>query len=128
MTIHPDYTIIPSRNKIASAKLLADLLGVSWTETGVGPFSPVFVNDGLTLDFIDTDEDFLIYHFCFRVGQDEFDSILARIKAAGIKYRSTVRAPDDMQIDPQFGNTHWNELDGHQSEMPTVSYARPPRL
>ena len=46
MTIHLDHTIIPSRNKIASAKLLAELLGVSWAETGVGPFSPVFVNDG----------------------------------------------------------------------------------
>ena len=89
---------MPSRNKIASAKRLAELLGVSWAETGIGPFSPVFVNDGLTLDFIDTDEDFPIYHFCFRVEQKEFDSILARIKAAGIKYRST------------------------------VSYARPPRL
>ena len=82
MTIHLDHTIIPSRNKIASAKLLAEQLGVSWAGTGVGPFSPVFVNDGLTLDFIDMDEDFPMYHLCFRVAQNEFDSILARIKQA----------------------------------------------
>ena len=82
MTIHLDHTIIPSRNKIASAKLLAQLLGVSWAETGFGPFAPVFVNDGLTLDFIDTDEDFPMHHLCFRVAQNEFDSILARIKQA----------------------------------------------
>jgi hypothetical protein len=30
MTIHLDHLMIPSRNKIASAKLLADLLGVPW--------------------------------------------------------------------------------------------------
>ena len=83
--------------------------------------------DGLTLDFQDTDEQFPVYHFCFRVRQEEFDSILGRIKAAGIKYRSTVRGPVDMQIDPQYGNIYWNEPDGHQWEILTVSYARQTR-
>jgi hypothetical protein len=127
MTIHLDHTIVPSRSKIASAKLLAELLGVAWAETGAGPFSPVYVNDGLTLDFIETDEPFPVYHFCFRVGQAEFDAILGRIKAAGIKYRSTVRGPVDMQIGAEYGNIYWNEPDGHQWEMLTVSYARPAR-
>ena len=127
MTIHLDHTIVPSRNQTASAKRLAELLGVPWAETGAGPFSPVYVNDGLTFDFIETEEDFPIYHFCFRVGQEDFDSILGRIKAAGIKYRSTVRGPEDMQVSTQFGGrlTYWNEPDGHQWEMLTVSYARP---
>ena len=58
MTIHLDHTIVPARHKIASARRLAELLGVPWAESGPGPFAPVFVNDGLTLDFIETDEDF----------------------------------------------------------------------
>lgn len=127
MTIHLDHVIVPSRNQVASANLLAELLGVPWAEAGIGPFSPVYVNDGLTLDFQETDEQFPIYHFCFRVGQEEFNAILGRIQAAGIKYRSTVRGPVDMQIDAQFGNIYWNEPDGHQWEMLTVSYARPRR-
>lgn len=124
MTIHLDHTIVPSRNRIASAKLLAELLGVPWAATGAGPFSPVYVNDGLTLDFQDTDEQFPIYHFCFRVNQADFDGILARIKAAGIKYRSTVGGTVDMRVDPHYGNVCWNEPDGHQWEMLMVSYAR----
>ncbi len=129
MTIQLDHTIVPSRNKVVAAKLLAELLGVAWAESGVGPFAPVYVNDGLTLDFIDTAEDFPIYHFCFRVSQQEFDSILGRIKSAGIQYRSMVRGPMDMQISTQFGGSgiYWNEPDGHQWEMLTVSYARPAR-
>ena len=126
MTIHLDHAIVPSRNKVASAKLLAELLAVPWAETGAGPFAPVYINDGLTLDFIETDEHFPIYHFCFRVEQEEFNSILGRIKVAGIKYRSTVRAPVDMQVNKQLGNVYWNEPDGHQWEILTVSYARPP--
>jgi hypothetical protein len=129
MTIHLDHFIVSSRNKAASAKLLAELLGIQWSETGPGPFAAVYINDGLTLDFIDTDEDFPVEHFCFRVTEREFDAILGRINAAGIKYRSTVRGPVDMQIDTQFGGRgiYWNEPDGHQWEMLTVSYARTPR-
>lgn len=125
MTVELDHVIVPSRTKVASAKLLAEILGVRWAETGVGPFSPVYVNEGLTLDFIETDEQFPIYHFCFRVGPEEFDAILGRLRAAGIKYRSTVRGPVDMKVDQQYGNVYWNEPDGHQWEMLTVSYARP---
>ncbi len=126
MTIQLDHTIVPSRNQIASAKLLAELLGVPWAESSIGPFSPVYVNDGLTLDFIETDQHFPIYHFCFRVDEKEFDSILARITAAGIKYRSTVRGAADMQVSTQFGGRmiYWNVPDGHQWEILTVSYAR----
>lgn len=129
MSIELDHTIVPSHHKLASAQRLAELLGVEWGVASAGPFAAVYVNDGLTLDFIDTDEDFPIYHFCFRVRQADFDAILGRIQAAGIPYRSTVRGPMDMQISTEFGGNslYWNEPDGHQWEMLTVSYARPPR-
>jgi hypothetical protein len=69
------------------------------------------------------------YHFCFRVSQEEFESILGRINAAGIEYRSNVHGPTDMQINTQYGGSivYWNEPDGHQWEILTVSYARPPK-
>lgn len=126
MIIELDHTIVPSHSQVKSAKPLAELLGVSWAERSVGPFSPVYINCGLMLDFQETDEDFPIYHFCFRVTEDEFDAILERIKAAGIKYRSALRGSMDMQINTEFGGRmiYWNEPDGHQWEMLTVSYAR----
>ena len=128
MTIELDHVIVSARNQRASAKRLAELLGVAWAESGIGPFSPVYVNDGLTLDFIDDDGPFPIQHFCFRVDEEEFDAILLRIQAAAIKYRSTVRGPEDMQVNTHYGGrlVYWNEPDGHQWEMLTVSYARAP--
>ena len=126
MTIQLDHTIVPSRSRDASAKLLAELLGVACGPAREGPFFAVYVNEGLTLDFIETDEPFPIYHFCFRVDDAEFNRILGRIQAAGIKYRSTVRGPVDMQINTHYGGSmvYWNEPDGHQWEILTVSYAR----
>ncbi len=127
MTIHLDHLMVPSRNKLAAAKLLADLLGVAWSETGVGPFAPVYVSDGLTLDFDQWAAEALpLIHICFRVSDDEFDAILERIKAAGIAFRSSVHGPVDLQIDTLHGGriVYWNEPDGHQWELLTVSYAR----
>ena len=127
MPIELDHTIVPSRHKVASAKRLAELLGVPWAESGLGPFSPVYVNEGLTLDFVETAEPFPIYHFCFRVSRKDFDAILGRIQAAGIPYRSTPHGPVDMKVDLQYGNVYWSEPDGHTWEILTVSYARQSR-
>jgi hypothetical protein len=88
MAIELDHVIVSSRSKVASARQLAELLGVGWSATAIGPFAAVFVNDGLTLDFFETDESFPVEHFCFRVAPADFDAILARIQAAGIAYRS----------------------------------------
>ena len=104
--------------------MLGELLGVPWAAQGLGPFAPVYLNDGLTLDFFETSEPFPVEHFCFRVSPSEFEEILARIRAAGIAYRSSVHGPVDMQVNAEYGNFYWNEPDGHQWELLTVSYAR----
>ena len=126
MKVELDHTIVPSRDKVAAARMLGELLGVPWAPSGLGPFAPVYVNDGLTLDFIDTDEAFPVYHFCFRVGPADFDAILERIRSAGIAFRSDAHGPVDMKVHPHYGNVYWDVPDGHAWEILTVSYARPP--
>jgi catechol 2,3-dioxygenase-like lactoylglutathione lyase family enzyme len=129
MAVQLDHFIVPCRDRVASAKQLAGLLGVPWEETALGGFSPVYLNDGLTLDFQQTDEPYPAAHYCFRVGQDDFDAILARIRHAGIAYRSRVGSPVDMQSNHDYGGemVYWNVPDGHQWEVLTVSYARHPQ-
>lgn len=124
MPIHLDHLMVPSRNRVAAARLLANVLGVPWAETGIGRFSPVYVSDGLTLDFDQREEPFPVEHYCFRVSQEEFDAILGRIKAAGMKYRSTPHGPVDMKINREEGGSiaYWSEPDGHVWEILTVSY------
>lgn len=126
MAIELDHFIVSARDKVAAARLLGELLGVPWAPSGIGPFAPVYLNEGLTLDFIDTDEDFPVEHFCFRVSEAAFDAILGRIRAAGIEYRSSVRGPMDGKVSTDFGGrgVYWNQPEGHQWEMLTVSYAR----
>jgi catechol 2,3-dioxygenase-like lactoylglutathione lyase family enzyme len=125
MAIRLDHVIVPSRDQRRGARFLAGLLDVPWAEAQ-GSFSPVYVNDSLTLDFADRDR-FEGHHFCFHVSDADFEAIFARIQAAAIPYRSRPRAENDMQINRRLGgkNVYWEDADGHLWEMLTISYARP---
>lgn len=126
MSIQLDHTMVSARDREAAAKLLATILDVPWSETGIGPFCPVFVNEGLTLDFDQVDGDFPIQHFCFRVSETEFDAIVARLDTMGIEYRSSPHGPVDMTVNTDRGGriVYWDQPDGHVWEALTVSYAR----
>lgn len=126
MTIELDHLIVPSRDRRAAARQLADLLGVPWAEQGIGPFSPVYVSDSLTLDFDESDEPFPVLHYCFRVDDATFDTVLARLRGAGIPVRSLPHGPDDGQVNTAHGGriVYWNQPAGHVWELLTESYAR----
>jgi hypothetical protein len=128
MAVELDHLLVPARDRRAAARLVARILGVPWSEEGgVGPFSPVYVNEGLTLDF-DEMPDPPKQHFAFRVTQAEFDAILARLVKEGIAYRSTPMGPVDNRVNRSHGGSiaYWSEPDGHAWEILTVSYARRP--
>jgi hypothetical protein len=129
MSVQLDHAIVPSRDRRAAAELLASLLDVPWAEAGVGPFCPVYVNDGLTLDFDQHDGEFPVQHYAFRVSEAQLDAIVARLHARGIAYRSTPHGPADMKVNRMHGGrmVYWNEPDGHVWEALTVSYARQSR-
>jgi hypothetical protein len=124
MAILLDHLIVPSRDPVASAQSLAGILDVPW-EAERGHFTPVYVNETLTLDFAQRQQ-FDSHHYCFHVSNAEFDGIFARVQAAGITHRSTPRGPDDLQLNTRLGgrNFYWTDSDGHIWEVLTVSYAR----
>jgi hypothetical protein len=126
MSIELDHMIVPARDRRAAAELIAKILGVAWSASGVGPFCPVFVNDGLTLDLDQAEGEMPILHYCFRMSDAEFDGLVGRLKLHGIAYRSTPHGPTDLQVDEQHGGriVYWSQPDGHVWEALTVSYAR----
>src|SRR5688572_20787410 len=98
-----DRIVVPSRNKREGAKLLAELLGVSWSLAGARPGAPVHLNDNLTLDFRDLPEPLPQLHFSIRVDDAQFDAILVRLIAARIAFRSSVDGPADRRIATEHG-------------------------
>ncbi len=52
MTVQLNHTIVAAHDKQASARFLADLLGLEVSEP-YGPFVPVAIPNGVTLDYLD---------------------------------------------------------------------------
>jgi hypothetical protein len=132
MAIELDHVKVSSRNRLAAAERLAKILDVPWSATGIGPFCPVYVNEGLTLDFdqVEPDGPLTTEHYCFRVGEADFDDLLRRLNELGVPYRSLPHGPVDMTVNTNYGGriVYWGEPDGHVWEALTVSYNRQPAV
>ncbi len=119
MTIVLNHTIVPAHDKAAAARFFADMFGLA-VDPPMGPFAPVHVNEGLTLDFQDRD-DFEIHHYAFRVSEDDFDAIFQRLKEAGVAYGSGPHALTDGQINRRHGGrgVYFCDPNGHVLELLT---------
>ena len=80
-----DHTIVHVRSKAESAAFFVEMLGLAPArESGI--FTVVRLANGVSLDFIETDQKFDLQHYAFHVSEREFDEIFGRIKARGLPY------------------------------------------
>jgi catechol 2,3-dioxygenase-like lactoylglutathione lyase family enzyme/ketosteroid isomerase-like protein len=114
-----NHTIVPSRDKAASADFLAGILGLPVGEP-LGPFVPVQLSNGVTLDFM-TVEDVPSQHYAFLVGEDEFDAAFARIRETGGEYWADPGHHQPHQINHLEGGrgVYFADPDGHNLELLT---------
>ena len=122
MTVELNHTIVPARDKHASAQFIADVLGVP-VAGEVGPFVQVELGNGVTLDYM-TSNDVSSHHYAFLVDDDTFDAGYQKLLDAGVE---TWADPDHTQ--PGEINTRWGgrgvyfpDPNGHNMEILT----RPP--
>ena len=101
MSIELNHTIVAARDKHASARFLAEILGV---EVGAefGPFVPVRLANNVTLDYMDKAGEIGHSHYAFLVDDAEFDAAFERIRAAGLTYWA-----DPDHHEPGVINTRW---------------------
>lgn len=125
MAITLDHTIVPARDKVASAKFFASLFGLSY-DGPMGPFAPVQINNTLTFDFDDRREPIEVHHYAFHVSDEDFDAIFARVKAAGLAYGSHPYTPENMQVRSVRGGrtVYFRDLDRHLLEIRTRTSRR----
>jgi len=85
MSIKLDHTIVRSKDKNASAKFLAEILGLD-APTAFGIFLEVRLDNDVTLDFVEASGEIAAGHYAFLVGEKEFDEIFGRIRKRGIQF------------------------------------------
>src|ERR687895_1850978 len=120
MTIRLDHTIVPAKDKVASAEFFADIFGLT-VKPGQGYFAQVQVNESLTLDFADEPEP-QSHHYAFHISEAEFEAIYGRVNAKGLPYGSGPYNHRDGRIYTRRGGrgVYFEGPNGHFLEGMTV--------
>ena len=123
MAVQLNHTIVPVRDKAASATFLADLLGLK-PPSSYGPFMVVELDNGTSLDFMDTRDEPVWQHYAFLVGEQEFDEIFGRIQARGMSYWADPHHSRPGEINRHDGGrgVYFEDPDGHNLEIITRPY------
>ena len=123
MVIQLNHTIVHAKDAKASAQFLTEILGLA--EPGrFGPFWTVPLENGVTLDYIQTDESFIIEHYAFLVSESEFDAIFGRIRQRKLEYWADPMHSHPFEINRHDGGhgVYWNDPNGHYLEIITRPY------
>lgn len=123
MSVELNHTIVAARDSHASATFLAEILGLA-APTRFGPFQVVQTANGVSLDFIDTDDEITSQHYCFLVGEDDFDTIFGRIQALKLPYWADPGRSQPGEINTHDGGrgVYFPDPDGHFLEIITRPY------
>lgn len=124
MSVELNHTIIHSRDNRESAEFLAELLGL---EAGPewGPFVPVVLANGVTLDFATIPEESITpQHYAFLISEAEFDAAFARIQELGIAYYADphLKHPGEINHNDGGRGVYFPDPSGHGMELITRPY------
>ena len=123
MTVRFNHTIIAAKDKVHSARFLAELLGLPEPQP-FGHFQAVKLDDGVSLDYIESSVDFPGQHYAFLVSDDVFDALIAKIRERGIEHWADPRGQRRGEINTHDGGrgVYFQDPSGHFMEAITVPY------
>jgi catechol 2,3-dioxygenase-like lactoylglutathione lyase family enzyme len=123
MTVQLNHTIVWSRDQHRSAQFFVDVFGRP-APVRFGPFLVVEVDNGVSLDYHDTDGDIAPQHYAFLVSEDDFDAIFGRVVERGLDYWAEPGRARPGQINHHDGGrgVYFPDPDGHMLEIITRPY------
>lgn len=125
MAVALNHHIVHSRDPEASARFLAEVLGLP-EPTRFAHFHVVTLDNGASLDFLGTDDEAYLVsnHYAFLVSEAEFDEIWGRIRGLGLDFYADPAGTEKGEIYHHFGGRglYWAGPDGHWMEILTVPY------
>lgn len=125
MAVQLNHTIAGSRDAVAGAGFLTEMLGLP-EAVQFGPFQVVEVSNGVSIDFVDVGADAEIpgIHYAFLVTEDEFDQIWTRIRERDLDFWADPHGHRKGEINHNDGGRglYWQHPDGHWLEIITRPY------
>lgn len=123
MAVALNHVLVPAHDSKASARYFAELFGLRVEAKSPGSsiahFDIVLVGD-TRFDFANIDA-FEPHHYGFLVSEEEFDTIFARVREAGIEFSADPMHRETGRINHRDGGRgiYFRELNGHNLELLT---------
>ena len=123
MPVQLNHTIIWSSDQKRSAQFLAEMLGRP-APARFAHFDVVELDNGVTLDFADTDGPIRPQHYAFLISDAEFDAVLGRIHERGLDHWADParRRPGEINQNDGGRGVYFPDPDGHFLEVITRPY------
>jgi catechol 2,3-dioxygenase-like lactoylglutathione lyase family enzyme len=123
MSVRFNHTIVHSRDKRASARFVAEILGLP-APTAFGPFQVLALDGGASLDFVDDSGPIARQHYAFLIDERDFDAIYARIRARELEHWADPFRQKPGEINHHDGGrgVYFPDPDGHLFEVITRPY------
>lgn len=123
MTVRFNHTIVHARDSQASAAFLTEILGLA-APARFGPFVVVELDNGVSLDFLDTDAEITSQHYAFLISEAEFDRIFDRIRERGVPFWADPGKTRPGEINHGDGGrgVYFEDPNGHFLEVLTRPY------
>ncbi len=122
MTITLNHTIIHAHDTAATAAFMTEVLGLPPARQ-LGHFTVVQVGE-TSLDLLQSEGEIASRHFAFRVSEEEFDQIFARIRERKIPYWADPfhREPSSINHWDDGRGLYFEDPNGHNLEILTRPY------
>ncbi len=125
MSAQLNHTIVYCRDKNVSASFLAGMLGRPKPKP-FPPFMLVDLDNGVSLDFLDTTAPITSQHYAFLIDEADFDRVLARIRDRGLEHWADpmMRRPGEINHRDGGRGVYFPDPDGHFLEVLTRVHAQ----
>jgi catechol 2,3-dioxygenase-like lactoylglutathione lyase family enzyme len=118
-----NHTIVWCRDKGRSATFITEVFGRP-PAVRFGPFLVVDADNGVSLDYLETDGDIAPQHYAFLVSEPEFDTIFGRVVDRGLGYWADPGKARAGAINTHDGGrgVYFEDPDAHLLEIITRPY------
>ena len=123
MAVNFNHTIVWAKDSEASATFLTEIFGLPAPRRW-GPFLVVTTNNGVNVDFMNTDGEIAPQHYAFLVDEKEFDEIFGRVSERSLPYWADPAQTQTSEINHHDGGRgfYFEDLNGHLLEVITRAY------
>jgi len=123
VSVELNHTIVACRDQHRSAAFLTEILGLP-APVRFGHFLVVATDNGVSLDYSETDAEIATQHYAFLIGEEDFDEIFGRISERDVPHWADPGRTRPGVINRNDGGrgVYFADPDGHLMEILTRPY------